>query len=116
MPDPPSANQQRRRHLECVLELYRRHPQTTGRVRNADRRLAADLYRNGVTVNTINAALLLVAARRCNQGHTTTPIQSLHYFLPVIREILHRPLDNGYRRYLETLIRDSSQDPDHHLL
>ena len=115
MPDSPSAQQQRR-HLQSVLELYRRHPQTTGRVRNADRRLAVHLYRNGVTLDTINAALLLVAARRCNEAHTTTPIQSLHYFLPVIREIRDRPLDNGYLRYLETLIRDSSQDPDHHLL
>ena len=101
MPDPGTSHHPTR-HVEHILDLYRQHPHTTGRVRKADRLLAVDLFRQGIAIDCVKVALLLVAARRA-QSHERQqpPIRSLHYFLPAIREILDQPLDNDYIRYLK---------------
>ena len=100
MPPEPATQPHRRRYVERLLELYRHHPQTTGRVRTADRSLADHLYQQGVDIETVDAALLLVAARRTRTPQPCT-IRSLHYFLPAIREVLEQPLDDGYLSYLK---------------
>lgn len=115
MPPDPVAPLELRQYIERVLDLYRRHPHTTGSVRGADRSLANDLYRQAIDIDTIEAALLLVAARRSRTGKPpTTPIRSLHYFLPTIRETQEQPLDVEYIQYLKHLTRQQLRS-DHHL-
>lgn len=91
------------RYRDKLLELYRHTPGTCGSVRGADRRLAATLESRGVALQTVQAALLLACARRAFRPDTAPPlppIASLHYFLPLIDEILASPPDPGYLDYL----------------
>ncbi len=90
-------------YVTTVLDLYLRLPETPTRVSRTDRKLALDLYQRGVLGSTVEAALLLASVRRiCRQPDAPPlgPIRSLHYFLPVIEEIIHHPLPNGYLHYL----------------
>ncbi len=109
--DQPSLPE--RRQVQTVLELYRHHPHTTGRVRKADRLLARDLYRRGIGVDHLRDAFLLVAARRARSPEPPPTIRSLHYFLPAIQEVLEQPLDSGYVRYLRRLKQRDNKHPDH---
>ncbi len=90
-------------YLEHVLDLYRRLPGTSGRIRRADRRLAAALYSRQVPLATVETALLLTSARRSFRAPGASPlppIATLHYFLPVLEELLANPLDAAYLDYL----------------
>jgi hypothetical protein len=92
-------------YVECILDLYRRAPGTSGRVRRADRLLAAVLYDRQIPLDLIAAALLLATARRTLRPANAPPLRpiaSLHYFLPVIDELEALPLDPGYFRFLRT--------------
>jgi len=56
------------------------------------------LFDQAVRLHVIDTAFLLAASRRERHNAFSTPlpsIRSLHYFLPVIREVIERPL--GYR-------------------
>jgi len=92
-----------RSDVQEILELYRNTPGTSGAARRADHRLAALLVQRRVPLDTIRAALLLATARRVSRppdAPPLRPIATLHYFLPVIDELLEQPLDPGYLRYL----------------
>ena len=103
-----------RRHIQSVLELYRHHPHTTGRVRKADRLLAADLYRQGISIANVRDAFLLVTARRSlSREHPT--IRSLHYFLGAVQEVREHPLDTGYVQYLRRFNQRDYPGRDHRL-
>ena len=93
------------RHLyvKAVLDHYRRTPGTLGHARPEDRRLAAALYDRGVSLDQIDAALLLATTRRTfrpKDAPPLNPVRSLHFFLPVLYEILLDPPDPDYLRYL----------------
>ncbi len=95
-------------YIRQVLEMYRHTPGTLGRVRREDRRLAADLKARGVPLLTIEHALLLATARRELRAPDLTPlapVRSLHYFLPVIEELLLSPLPNLYPDYLKSKLQ-----------
>lgn len=86
-------------YVEVVLDLYRRTPGTSGVVRRADRQLAAALYHRQVPAGLVATALLVAAARRTLRpadAPPLRPIATLHYFLPVIDELIADPLDPGY--------------------
>jgi|SRR5215208_3432975 len=90
-------------YVEQVLDLYRRTPGTRGSARRADRRLAATLRQRGVPLELVDAALLVATARRALRPATApplAPIATLHYFLPVIEELLASPPDPAYFDYL----------------
>ena len=89
--------------MRGVLDAYRHTPGTTGHVRAADRRLALDLNTRGVSLGTVQDALLVASARRfCKATGVSLPppARSLPYFLPVVDELLAEPLGDGHRRYL----------------
>jgi len=93
-----------RRYVQNVLDNYRTTPGTRGRVRTADRRLAEDLFRRGVPIQHVRAAFLIAAARRTFRDPHLDPLQpiaSLHYFLPVLEELLRRPVDPDYLQHVE---------------
>jgi len=92
---------QERIYLEAVLDSYSSLPATPAQPSRQDRRLALDLCRRGVPLLTVRTALLLAAARRTfRSGPPLPPVRTLHYFLPVIEEILGLPPDPGYVQYL----------------
>jgi hypothetical protein len=104
----------RDRYVREVLTLYRQTPGTRGRATTADRRLAEDLHRQGVPAELVRAALLLAAARRAARPADLEPLQtvnSLHYFLPVIREIQQHPLDPAYLHYLAARLDQTTHEP-----
>lgn len=100
-------------YVRRVLESYRRTPSTAGKVRPADRRLAAQLYEGRVPLEAIQAAFDLAAARRIFRDFKApplAPIQSLHYFLPVLDEIRRRPFDPEYFEYLAGKVKNADAE------
>jgi hypothetical protein len=110
-----------RGYAAAVLHLYTRLPDTPDRPRRPDRALAAKLAADEVPLATVNAAFLLATARRRlrpQDAPPLEPVRSLHYFLPVIRELLRTPPDPAYIELLTARLRsgfphpeDSPQDP-----
>jgi hypothetical protein len=102
----------RDRYVQAVLDLYRTVPGVLGRVRRADRELADRLFHNGVPFHAIRNAFIVAAARRIRNNAFATPlppVRSLHYFLPVLQEVIERP--PGYREIedmLQVLSRECS--------
>lgn len=96
-------------YIRAVRHLYLRLPNTSGRFSRSDRQLAEDLHQRGIPIHIIRSALLLATARRLCRNPTNAPlppVRSLHYFLPVLDEILLQPLPQGYLQYLESKIAD----------
>ena len=88
-----------------VLSLYVRLPQTPSRINRTDRQLAARWYVQGLTWETLEGALLLAAARRSLRDPALpplAPIRSLHYFVPLVEEVLATPLAPEYVQYLRS--------------
>jgi hypothetical protein len=100
------------RYVHAVIDLYRTVPGVLGRVRRADRELANRLCHDGVPFYAIRNAFILAAVRRIRNNAFATPlppVRSLHYFLPVLREVIERP--PGYREIegmLQVLSRERS--------
>jgi len=95
-------------YIKQELEFYRCVPGTLGRIRREDRLLAADLHDRGIPLSTLEAAFMLTAARRCFRPpnvHPLAPIRSMHYFLPVIEEILDNLPAPEYLAYLKSKIK-----------
>lgn len=97
---PPSARQE---YTQRVLNLYRCAPGASGFARRADRQLAAKLFDRRVPLHIVRAALLLAVARRLARprgAQPLPPIATLHYFLPIVDELLATPPEPGYLQYL----------------
>lgn len=97
----------RQRYAQTVLDLYRWTPGTAGIARRTDRCLAATLYDRSIPLQAVHAALLLAAGRRAcrpRDAKPLTPIATLHYFLPVIDEIMATPLEDAYLDYLRNTL------------
>ena len=90
-------------YVRRVLDAYRQTPGTAGTVRRPDRMLAAQLFQRGVSVQMIENALVLAAARRMMRPAEAPPlntIRSLAYFLPVIDEVRQLRVSPEYFKYL----------------
>jgi hypothetical protein len=95
-------------YVEAVLDRYLWLPGTPRRASRHDRRLARALYERGIALPTVQAALLLGAARRSFRAVDAPllpPVRTLHYFLPLVEEVLQSPLSAGYDEYLESKLR-----------
>jgi len=105
VPEEPKGLE--RQYVEAVLGRYLWLPDTPSRSSRHDRRLARSLYERGVPLLAVEAALLLAATRRALREPWLAPlprVRSLHYFLPVIREVLENPEDPDHD-YLLCLLR-----------
>jgi len=90
-------------YIRQVLELYRKTPGTMGTVRRADRLLAGQLHKRGVSLKVIENGLLLAATRRLIRPADAPPlgtIRSLVYCLPVVEEVLDLRVSPNYFDYL----------------
>lgn len=86
-----------------VLNLYLSLPHTPTRTSRTDRQLATQWYAQGLAWDTLEGALLLATARRSLRDPALPPlppIRSLHYFVPLLEEVLATPLAPEYVRYL----------------
>ena len=96
-----------RQYVEAVLARYLWLPDTPDQTSRHDRRLARTLFGRGVPLIVVEAALLLGACRRALREPYLAPlpqVRSMHYFLPVIAEILENPRDPD-TDHLECLLR-----------
>jgi hypothetical protein len=97
------VKQNQRLYVNKLLELYLGLPDTPSRTSRYDRQLAYNLYQQNVSLGTVEAAFLLGSARRIFRDPSYPPlgpIRSLHYFLPLIQEVLATHLPDDYLRYL----------------
>lgn len=98
-------------YVQAVLDRYLWLPGTPTRSSRQDRRLARALYERGIPLATVQAALLLGASRRTlrtKEAPPLAPIRTLHYFLPLVEEILQNPPAAGYCEYLESKLRQEA--------
>ncbi len=99
---------QRNQYVQAVLTAYVQLPDTPNRPRPPDRRLARLLQDRSIPLSLVKDALILTSARRMLRPQTAPPlppIRSLYYFLPVIEEILHKPLPHGYIQQVSRRLR-----------
>jgi hypothetical protein len=101
-------------YIRRVLEAYRKTPGTMGTVRRADRLLAAQLHRRGLSIQVIENALVLAATRRLIRpanAPSLATIRSLAYFLPVIEEVLELRVSPNYFDYLRYKLSGAASTP-----
>ena len=99
----------RSQYVSAVLEAYRNTPGTLGHVRASDRKLARHFFDERVPLDVVRAALALAALRRdcrADDADPLEPVRSLHYFKPVIEEVIKLPADSAYFKYIELRMRD----------
>jgi hypothetical protein len=92
-----------REYVRRILEAYRATPGTAGVVRRADRLLALQLHERGVSLDAVENALVLAAARRIIRSAEAPPlgtVRSLAYFVPVIEEVLQLKVSQEYFHHL----------------
>jgi hypothetical protein len=90
-------------YAATALKLYLRLPETPLKASPNDRRTAETLCARGISLATVESALLLGTVRRLSRSPDMpplSPIRSLAYFLPVIEEILCNPVPDDYLVYL----------------
>ncbi len=92
-------------YVPAVLAMYTALPETPARARPADRKLAEEWQRSGITLEVVESALLLGELRRLGRPPNypkLNPIRSLYYFVPLIEEITETPLPDGYVEYMKS--------------
>lgn len=94
----PAARSERdtpeRRFVRAVLARYVWLPDTPALASRYDRRLASSLFERGVELLAVEAALLLVGARRALREPWLAPlpqVRSFAYYQPTIAEVLDNP-------------------------
>jgi hypothetical protein len=100
----------RREYVRAVLAAYVELADTPDRPRPADRALAAQFYDREIPLELVRDALILAYARRTLRAPDApllAPVRSLYYFLPVIEELLKKPLPNMYIDYLKAKLKRS---------
>jgi hypothetical protein len=101
-------------YVAVVLTSYAELPDTPSRPNPTDRSVARNLYKEGLPLALVESALLLGTLRRLARASDLPPlpkVRSLAYFLPVIAELQHKPLPDGYLDYLRLKLRKLSQAP-----
>lgn len=99
-------------YASAVIALYLEQPDTPMRVSQADQALALRLDKDGVRLETVEAALLLGSLRRLlrpKDAAPLSPIRSLAYFLPVIEELTQNPSPGNYLDYLRLKLQQATR-------
>lgn len=108
-----SSPTSRRIYVQRVLDLYRLAPGTSGQLRRSDRQLAGALHDRGVSLEVVHAALIVAVARRTLRSPSApplAPIATLHYFRPVIDELIKELPEPGYLSYLRYKLASLAPD------
>ncbi len=102
-------------YVATVLKLYIQLPETPFKANSNDRKTAEGLQARGITLATVESALLLATVRRLARSPhlpTLSPIRSLAYFLPVTQELIDNPIADDYLGYLRIKVRSLSGRSD----
>jgi hypothetical protein len=97
----------REAYRQTLIALYLRLPDTPRRLSRFDLRLLGQLWERQIPLTVIETAFLLAFLRRAARPTNALPlgpIRSLHYFLPVIEELLAHPVPESYLAYLRRKI------------
>ena len=92
-------------YRQTLIDLYLRLPDTPRRLSRFDLRLVRHLWERQISLTTVETAFLLASSRRAARRPDAIPlgpIRSLHYFLPVIEELLANPVPQSYLAYLRS--------------
>jgi len=101
-------------YVTAVVTLYLEMPETPMRVSASDQWLARHFHQGGVTLETVETALLLGSLRRLIRpadAPRLSPIRSLAYFRPVIEELCEQPAPQNYLEYLRLKLRQVANTP-----
>jgi len=82
-------------YRQALLGLYLGLPDTPRRLSRFDLRLVRQLWERQVPLPVVEMAFWLASARRAARPANAVPlgpIRSLHYFLPLVEELLVHPL------------------------
>jgi hypothetical protein len=94
-------------YRQTLTALYLRLPDTPRRLSRFDLRLLGQLWQRQIPLTLIETAFLLASVRRYTRRPNAIPlgpIRSLHYFLPVIEELLANPVPESYLSYLRSKV------------
>jgi len=94
-------------YRQTLIDLYLCLPDTPRRLSRFDLRLVRQLWERQVPLTTVETAFLLASSRRAARRPDALPlgpIRSLHYFLPVIEELLANPVPQAYVTYLRSKV------------
>jgi hypothetical protein len=94
-------------YRQTVVDLYLRLPETPRRLSRFDLRLVRQLGERQIPLPVIETAFLLATVRRAARRPDALPlgpIRSLHYFMPVIDELLAHPVPESYLIYLRSKV------------
>jgi hypothetical protein len=101
-------NAENQNYISVVLDSYTALPETPARPRPADRKLAGEWQRSGIMLEVVECALVLGQLRRLARPPEypeLAPIRSLYYFVPVIEEVMQKPLPEGYVEYMKSKLQ-----------
>lgn len=94
-------------YLQTLMDLYLRLPDAPRRISRTDISLVRQLWDREIPLALVETALCLASARRSARPGAAPPlgpIRSFHYFLPVIEELLEKPVPDSYRAYLRSKV------------
>ncbi len=109
-----NPDQQKQHYLRQLLHWYLDLPHTPNQSSRLDRLLAQQLWHRQVRLQDIEMAMLLATARRLArspQAPPLGPIRSLHYFLPLIEEVIQQPPSESYVDYLRQKVAQLTRQP-----
>ena len=90
-------------YRQTLIDLYLRLPDTPRRLSRFDLRLVRQLWQRQIPLTTVETAFFLASSRRATRRPDAMPlgpIRSLHYFMPVIEELLAQTVPEPYLNYL----------------
>ena len=114
---PQELRRERQRYAEDVLARYCQTPGTLGHVRPEDRRLARWLWDRNVPLAMVEAAFILALARRTFRPPNAPPldpIRSLHYFVPLVEELMQGRVDPSYLQHVRQKLHNRNASPTSH--
>jgi hypothetical protein len=94
-------------YRQTLIDLYLRLPDTPRCLSRFDLRLVRQLWQRQIPLTTVETAFLLASSRRAARRPDAMPLQpirSLHYFMPVIEELLAQPVPAPYLAYLRSKV------------
>ena len=98
-----SSQLSKAKYVDQVLKLFTGLAETPVRHSRIDRQLAEELYENQIAIEEVEVAMYLATLRRSMRDESAPklgPIRSLHYFLPIIKEVRSVTLSPEYQKYL----------------
>jgi len=93
-----------------LLRLYLDAPGTPHRPSRHDRRLAGELYHQGVRLDHLAHAIRLATLRRRDGSHP--PIHSLAYYRAVLHRLTDEELQPSYRAYILSAYQRARPAPE----